>query len=452
VNSGGNLAQHDDGSTLHDGNTAETFAVLEGVDDERLLRLEDDLGHFVGLQGDGVLEFLVSGFFSNLPVDLDHSYGGTASTDEGDGAITVLQLSRVIQNTDLGGEGLDSVDGGVRLEDHDVSNTRHVLLLQTFDVETAVVTRDGSRDRLVVHFDGEDLSIARSGGGVSGQEDDFLSRLDGSLLDTAGQHITDTLDLVDTRDGGSGGAGDRALRDDDEFLEAVEESINVNGDFSLFDISSLPPSHVGGLGDQVVSLPARNGEERYGVGDKVLQPTDTEQHTLHLFLDFGVTGLLVSGEIGIHLVDSNKDLLNTEQVDQQGVLTSLSLDFSGLVVSTGNGGGEISVGRHHEEGDIGLRGTSDHVLDKITMSRGVDDGVVLGGSEKFLGGASNGHTTLTFLLLTIHVEGKSERSFSESLSFFSELDHLTLRDSTEFEDEATSRGRFTSIYMSTDDD
>jgi hypothetical protein len=53
--------------------------------------------------------------------------------------------------------------------------------------------------------------------------------------------------------------------------------------------------------------------------------------------------------------------------------------------------------------------------------------------------------------LTVHVKGKSERSLSESVSFFSEFYHLSLRDSTEFEDKTTGCGRFTSIDVSTDD-
>ena len=33
----------------------------------------------------------------------------------------------------------------------------------------------------------------------------------------------------------------------------------------------------------------------------------------------------------------------------------MSLDLAGLVVSLGDGGGEVSIGRHHDQGHIGLR-------------------------------------------------------------------------------------------------
>jgi hypothetical protein len=137
------FTQHDYRSALHDGDTSETFAVLEGINNKWLLGLENTLSHFVGLEGNWAFQLLVSSFFSNFPVDLGHSHSGSSSSDEGDGAITNLQFSRVVQNTNLRGEVLDSVDGAVGLEDHNISNSRHVLLLETLNVESTVVTRYG---------------------------------------------------------------------------------------------------------------------------------------------------------------------------------------------------------------------------------------------------------------------------------------------------------------------
>jgi len=178
----------------------------------------------------------------------------------------------VLEHTHLRSERVGATNSVVLLQDHDVSNARHVLLNKTLNVESTVVARGGRVDDLVMHFDGEDLSLAWRRDGVGWQEDDFLSRLDGSLLDTASQHVTNTLDLVDSGDGSTSGRGGDSLGNGDELLEAIEESFNVNGDLSLLDVGTLPPRHVGGFGDQVVSLPAGDWEERNGIGDKVLQP------------------------------------------------------------------------------------------------------------------------------------------------------------------------------------
>merc|ERR1719263_10253 len=46
----GDLAKHDGGVAVEEGNARQALAVLEGVDHERLLRHEDDLGHLVRLE------------------------------------------------------------------------------------------------------------------------------------------------------------------------------------------------------------------------------------------------------------------------------------------------------------------------------------------------------------------------------------------------------------------
>ena len=66
------------------------------------------------------------------------------------------------------------------------------------------------------------------------------------------------------------------------------------------------------------------------------------------------------------------------------MLTGLALDLTGLVVTLGDGGGEVTVGGNHEKGDISLGGTGNHVLDEISMTGGIDDGVVLSGGEELL--------------------------------------------------------------------
>merc|ERR1719215_825297 len=103
--------------------------------------------------------------------------------------------------------------------------------------------------------------------------------------------------------------------------------------------------------------------------DLVLLPADLDEHIAHLVGDLVVTSLLVTSGIAIHLVDTNDDLLDTEKVDQTRVLTSLTLDLTGLVVTTLDGGGEVTIGGDHDHGDIGLGSSGDHILDEISVSR-----------------------------------------------------------------------------------
>ena len=73
---------------------------------------------------------------------------------------------------------------------------------------------------------------------------------------------------------------------------------------------------------------------------------------------------------GVHLVDGNDELLDTEGVSEESVLTSLAIlgDTSLELTSTGS---------DDENSAVGLGGTSDHVLDEITVTGGVNDGDIV---------------------------------------------------------------------------
>mmetsp|Transcript_8290 Transcript_8290/g.10053 ORF Transcript_8290/g.10053 Transcript_8290/m.10053 type:complete len:241 (+) Transcript_8290:679-1401(+) len=240
----------------------------------------------------------------------------------------------------------------------------------------------------MVHLDRENLTSARIGSSVGRHEDNFLVGLHETLLNTASKHITDTLDLVDARDGHAHGRRLVAARRRAHVVEAIVESVDV--DLLLIgheDVLSSPPAHVLRLLVEVVAHPAGDGEDRNGVLDEVLLPADLDKHVLHLSADLVVPRLLVAGNIGVHLVDANDELLDAEKVDQASMLARLALDLAGLVVALLDGGGEVTIGRDHEEGDVGLSSTGDHVLDEVTVTRGVNDGVVPPLSEELLRGA-----------------------------------------------------------------
>ena len=66
---------------------------------------------------------------------------------------------------------------------------------------------------------------------------------------------------------------------------------------------------------------------------------------------------------GVHLVDSDDELLDSESVGEESVLTGLSI--------LGDTGFELtSTGGDDEHTAIGLGGASDHVLDEIPVGCG----------------------------------------------------------------------------------
>ena len=69
---------------------------------------------------------------------------------------------------------------------------------------------------------------------------------------------------------------------------------------------------------------------------------------------------------GIHLVDGDDELPDTEGEGKEGVLASLAiLGDTSLELTSTSGDDEDSA--------VSLRGTSDHVLDEVTMPGGIDN-------------------------------------------------------------------------------
>merc|ERR1719166_934170 len=166
--------------------------------------------------------------------------------------------------------------------------------------------------------------------------------------------------------------------------------------FAHLDVHALPPTHVIRLLQKVVTHPTRDWHYRGVLVNELFLPPDLHKHALHLIRNLIVARLLVSRSVAIHLVHAHAHLLHTQQIDQSRVLASLALDLTRLVVTLCDGGCEVAVSGHHDEGHVGLRGAGDHVLDEITMARRINDGIVPLLGEELFSGARNGDTALAF--------------------------------------------------------
>lgn len=96
--------------------------------------------------------------------------------------------------------------------------------------------------------------------------------------------------------------------------------------------------------------------------------------------------------------------------------------------------------------------TSDHVLDEITMSWGVNDGNVVLCSLELPEGNVDRDTTFTLGLQFVEHPGVLEGTFAHLLSFLLEFLDRTLVDTTAFVDQMSSSGRLSGVDMSDDDD
>ena len=284
-------------------------------------------------------------------MELGEAASNVGSVAVKDGRVAVADLTGVVEDDDLSQEagGLGSrvvlgVGGDVATADF---LNRNVL-----DVETNVVTRDTLLQLLVVH-----LNRLHFGGDVGRSESDDHTRIDGTSLDTADGHSANTRDLVDILEGKTEGLVDGTDRGFDG-IDGLEESLTGGLAGLGLLLPSLVPGAVGGGLDHVVTVETGDRDERSGLG-VVADLLDEVGGLLH---DFVVTLL---GPLGsVHLVKSDDELLNTEGESKQSVLTGLAILGDTSLELTGTGGND-------ENSAVSLGGTSNHVLDEVTVTRGI---------------------------------------------------------------------------------
>ena len=354
---GGDLAEHLKTVGVHDGDTAKGGALGEGLKEEGSGGLELDLGGLELGELGGVLDLGTAGLLGLLPEDLGHLAGDLSGTGEDDGAVSGLEDTGVLLDDDHGGEGLDGLADTLGLLVDDVSGGDLLILGHTLDGHTDRVTGAGRLEDLLVLLDGEHLLAGEASGGDA----DDITGLEGTLLDGTGDDLTNTLDVVDVGDGKTERLVGEALRGDDEVVEGIEEG--EAGDLLLgttVGLPSLVPGALVGLLDEVVAVEAGVGDE----GDLLGLEADHLEHLNELVLDLVETALVPAA--GVHLVDTNDDLLDTEEVEETGVLAGLALLNTELGIGLGDGSLETTLlGGDKKKTDIGGGRAGDHVLDVI---------------------------------------------------------------------------------------
>jgi hypothetical protein len=295
-----------------------------------------------------------------------------------DGSVSSADLTGVVQDNDLSVEGVTGGSGVVLGVGGDVT-TANFLNGNVLDVEADVVTGVTGLELLVVHLNGLDF-----GGDVGGGEGDDHTGSDDTSLDTADGNCANTGDLVHILEGkteGLVGGTDGVLNGVNGVKEGLSGGLSGLG----LLLPTLVPGAVGGNLKHVVTVEAGDGDEGNGLGVEA----DLLDEVGGLLDNLKVTLLLPA--TGVHLVEGNDELLNTEGEGKQGVLTGLAILGDTSLELTNTGGDD-------ENSAIGLGGTSDHVLDEITVTGGIDDGDLILRGLELPEGNIDGDTTLTLSL------------------------------------------------------
>jgi len=383
--------------------------------------LEEDDGGVTRLDAGWVLFSGLTGTSVDLGTELRELASNVSGVAIQDWCVAGTDLTGVVEDHDLGEETFGILAGVVLGVRADITSL-DILDGQVLDVETNVVTRGGFINLFVVHFDGLDFS-----GGTDGSESDDHTGLDDTSLNTTNGYCSDTADLVDVLEGKTEGLVSGSLGWGD-FIKSVEEAL------------TLVPRHLVRLLDHVITVPAGDGDE-LNLGGVVADLLEVGSEFTN---DFVVSLLLpVDGGI-VHLVAADNHLGDTHSLGEESV-------FTGLTVSGETGFETTSFRGNHEDGSISLGGTSDHVLDEISVTGGINDGVDSLGRLELPEGNINGDTTFTFGLELIQNPSVLEGTLTHFVSFLLELLDGTSINTTALVDQVTSGGGLAGIDVTDND-
>jgi len=183
-----------DGNSLPhvpDGETTERRVVSEGLNAHRFGGNHLNDSSITGLDELGVSLDGLTSTAIDLLKNLAELAGNVGSVAVENWGVTGTDLARVVENDDLGVEGVGTLGRVVLGVTADIA-TADFLDGDVLHVEANVVTGDTLDELLVVHLDGLDFS-----GDTSGGEGDDHAGLDDTGLDTADGHRPNTANLVD---------------------------------------------------------------------------------------------------------------------------------------------------------------------------------------------------------------------------------------------------------------
>jgi hypothetical protein len=317
-----------DGLThITDGETAQRRIVSESLNAHWLARSQFDDSGVTRLQRLWVVLDLLARTTVDLLLQFGELAGDVSSVAIQDWSVASGDLSRVVHDDDLSVERASFL-GWVILGVRSDGSTTDVLDGDVLDVEANVVSWDGLWQRLVMHFNGLNFSAD-----ALWSEGDNHTRLQDTGLNTADWDCSNTTDLVDVLQW----QAERLVswtRWRSDGIQSLQQGLSAGVSFLALDGPSLEPRHVGRRLKHVVTVESRDRDESNSLWI-VTNLLDEVGDFIH---DLSVTGLREWRLSSVHLVASDNQLLDTQSLSQQSVLTGLS-----VLGDTGEQGGFINL-------------------------------------------------------------------------------------------------------------
>jgi len=415
-----------------DGEATKRRILVVGLDAHRLARDELDNAGIARLDELGRRLHDLTRSAIDLLNELGEFAGNVRGVAIKHWSVASTDLTGVVEDNDLGVKGSSLLGRVVLRVGGDVA-TADILDRHVLDVEPNVVSGNTLSELLVVHLDGLDFS-----GHVRRSKGDNHAGLDDASFNTTDGHGSDTTDLVHVLERET----ERLVRGTNgrlDCIDCIEKGLALDDTGLGLLGPALEPRHVDRLLQHVVTVPAGDRNER----DLLRVVADLLNETRRLLDDFVEAVLAPLG--GVHLVDRNDKLTDTKGEGKESMLASLAvLGDTSLELTSASGNDEDSA--------VSLGGTSNHVLDEVTVTRGVNDG------DHELRGLElperdiDGDTTLTLGLELVEHPRILEGALAELSSFLLELFDGTLIDTTTLVDQVPGGGRLARVDMADNDD
>jgi len=277
----GDFSKHLQSVGVHYSKSPKSGAFGERFNEERGCGLEFDFGVLELGEFWWVVNLCSSGLLSHLPQDPGHLAGNLGGTGEDNRTVSRFQNTRVLLNSDQGGETLDWLELTVLFVVNDISGGNLFVLGNTLDGETNGVTRSSRFEILLVLFNRENLLTLK----IGWYESNLVTRSEGSLFNSSTDNLANSLDVVDVGNRKTEWGIGETLGGDDEVVEAINNGETC--DFLLGDLVSGPSLVPRALGrvdgiNQVVSVETRVRDERNLLG----LVSNHLKHFNELILDF----------------------------------------------------------------------------------------------------------------------------------------------------------------------
>mmetsp|Transcript_32387 Transcript_32387/g.48083 ORF Transcript_32387/g.48083 Transcript_32387/m.48083 type:complete len:352 (-) Transcript_32387:394-1449(-) len=309
------LTKHLQTVGVHHSKTTKGRNLIEGLNKQRSRGLELHLGRLELRNMRRILHLCSPSLLRLLPENFRHLASDLCRARKNNRGVARLENSRVLLDCNQGCETLDWLELAFLLEIENITGLHLFILSDTLNGHADRVSGTCTIQHLLMLLNGKDLFVLET----RRHDTNNVSRANSSLLNRSCNDLSNALDVIDARHRKTKRSIRQPLRWLNEIVQGIEKGearyLHLGLEISL---PTLVPRSLVGLLREVIAIESRVRDE----WDLLGLESDYLEHLCKLILD--LIEPLLRPVAGVHLVDSDNDLLNTQEVEQTCMLARLA--------------------------------------------------------------------------------------------------------------------------------